>query len=395
MRVKNCVCRKSGLVLAITAALGASIVSTAHATESSNSYSLGLVKLESGDAFELHEESMFLGKVVKTVIDKKHLVLNKLLGGKTVSPGKPNSPDAQEPTPPVVAEPTPPVTVTPPIVAEPAPNLPPLQDWMSPEVRDAWESGFKGQGVTVTIVDDFSSDRTRSGDLGVGLKDQRHGEWARDVISAIATEANIRDRSSSRRSEMVLLDSNRANVVNVSYGLMGPSSISGEIQWDQQEQSIISHAHNGRAIVVKSAGNDGVSMLMANSEGNVDFLARDLVGGQTTLFVGALDKHGTSSDRATITEYSNRAGQNNAIQDQFLMVGMPSSTGLDGTSFAAAQVSAYSAIVGSKFATASPVQITEQLLSTSRTDTINNYDRAVHGRGEASLTRALAPASIR
>ena len=42
-----------------------------------------------------------------------------------------------------------------------------------------------------------------------------------------------------------------------------------------------------------------------------------------------------------------------------------------------------------------PTQIASRLLNTARTDTINGYDRSVHGRGEASITRAMAPASIR
>ena len=53
------------------------------------------------------------------------------------------------------------------------------------------------------------------------------------------------------------------------------------------------------------------------------------------------------------------------------------------------------AIVGSKFTTAGATAVTNQLLATARTDTIAGYTPSVHGRGEASLSRALAPASIR
>ncbi|TIT08725.1 MAG: peptidase S8 and S53 subtilisin kexin sedolisin, partial [Mesorhizobium sp.] len=42
-----------------------------------------------------------------------------------------------------------------------------------------------------------------------------------------------------------------------------------------------------------------------------------------------------------------------------------------------------------------PTQITNQLLNTARTDTLLNYNASVYGKGEASLSRALAPASIR
>jgi subtilisin family serine protease len=67
---------------------------------------------------------------------------------------------------------------------------------------------------------------------------------------------------------------------------------------------------------------------------------------------------------------------------------------LYGTSFAAPIVSGYAAILSSKFTSANPTQITSQLLNTARQDTISGYNSAIHGRGEASITRALSPVSI-
>ena len=58
-------------------------------------------------------------------------------------------------------------------------------------------------------------------------------------------------------------------------------------------------------------------------------------------------------------------------------------------------MSGYAAVLGSKFSTATATQITNQLLSTARQDTIKGYNVQLHGRGEASLTRALAPVAIR
>ena len=55
----------------------------------------------------------------------------------------------------------------------------------------------------------------------------------------------------------------------------------------------------------------------------------------------------------------------------------------------------YAAVLGSKFSTATATQITNQLLNTARQDTVKNYSAGVYGRGEASLSRALAPVSIR
>ena len=79
-----------------------------------------------------------------------------------------------------------------------------------------------------------------------------------------------------------------------------------------------------------------------------------------------------------------------------LVVGVDGArTGLYGTSFAAPIITGYSAILSSKFTNASSTQIANQLLNTARQDTISNFNAATHGRGEASITRSLAPINIR
>ena len=40
-------------------------------------------------------------------------------------------------------------------------------------------------------------------------------------------------------------------------------------------------------------------------------------------------------------------------------------------------------------------QLPKHLLNTARQATIASYNASIHGRGEASLTRALAPVAIR
>ncbi|TGT79148.1 peptidase S8 and S53 subtilisin kexin sedolisin, partial [Mesorhizobium sp. M8A.F.Ca.ET.161.01.1.1] len=55
----------------------------------------------------------------------------------------------------------------------------------------------------------------------------------------------------------------------------------------------------------------------------------------------------------------------------------------------------YAAIIGSKFTSATATQITNDLLKTARTDTLANYNPSIYGKGEASLSRALAPVSIK
>jgi subtilisin family serine protease len=133
-----------------------------------------------------------------------------------------------------------------------------------------------------------------------------------------------------------------------------------------------------------------------NANGQLDYLNRDLIGAQAAVFVGALNANGSAGQPSALAAYSNVAGPNTTVQNQFLVVGVEGDkTGLYGTSFAAPIVSGYAAILGSKFTKATPTQITNQLLSTARTDTVAGYNPAIHGRGEASLSRALAPSAIR
>jgi subtilisin family serine protease len=65
-----------------------------------------------------------------------------------------------------------------------------------------------------------------------------------------------------------------------------------------------------------------------------------------------------------------------------------------GTSYAAPRVAGMVAIVRSKFPNLSASQTASIMLDTARYDTLNCYpacNPAIYGRGEASLSRALAP----
>lgn len=273
---------------------------------------------------------------------------------------------------------------------------PTLQPWMHGDVAGAWASGFRGQGVTITVVDDFTSRNVSGGNLGTGPQVLRHGEWTRLEASMIAPSSTTvaHDFASGRA---VALTPNRLNVVNLSYGMMARAGFTAsQIRWSAQENSIITHARNGSAVIAKAAGNDAVAVGAANRSGNTDYLNLALVGTRSTIFVGALDRNGAVNNKANLASYSNFAGSNTTVQRQFLTVGVRGDlTNLYGTSFAAPVVAAYAAVLGSKFTTATPTQIANRLLDTARQDTINNYNAAVHGRGEASLARAIAPSSIR
>lgn len=278
--------------------------------------------------------------------------------------------------------------------APPAAAAPTVYSWMSSEIGAAWSNGYKGQGVTITFVDDFNSASKFGGNLGPGYQVLRHGEWTRLEGSMIAPSATI--VSQDFNSGRAVMLARGLNVVNLSYAMYaGAGYAASQIGWSAQESSIINYAA-GSAVIAKAAGNDGVAVGKANASGQVDYLNLALVGKSSAIFVGALSSNGTTTQKASLASYSNKAGDNLAVQKNFLTVGVAGDkTGLYGTSFAAPIISGYAAVLGSKFTTASATQITNQLLNTARQDTLTNYSAAVYGRGEASITRALAPVSIR
>jgi len=275
---------------------------------------------------------------------------------------------------------------------------PKLQNWMSPEVGSAWSSGYSGKGTTITVVDDYSNASKFSGNLNGTTQTQGHGYWTTQEAGLVAYSATInRQDFNTGRNTSVPLAKTGLNVINASYGMYVPGSyINYNFSYGAEETSMVNYAKGGNAIIVKAAGNDGINMGTVNTSGNFDALNKSLKGLPTTIYAGALSTNGTTASPASMASYSNKAGTDVTTQKQFLVVGVDSSKmGIAGTSFAAPIISGYAAILGSKFATATPTAITNQLLNTARTDTVKNYNAAVYGRGEASLTRALAPVSIK
>lgn len=266
------------------------------------------------------------------------------------------------------------------------------------DVGAAWAQGYKGQGATITTVDNFGAGSYRmpsrmTGSIVYGT----HGEQTSLESSLLAPSAQVTrvDYTANRNTRLQL--GSGFNVINASYGVMAnPGFSSDSMRRVALHGSIIDAAWNGTAVVSKAAGNAGVAVDKPDYRGQIDYVTAGMVGAPSAIIVGALDKNGSTSRKANMASYSNTAGTDPTIQRQFLSVGVEGyQIGLQGTSFAAPIVSAYAAIVSSKFRGATPVQVTNQLLDTARTDTIANYNPAVHGRGEASLSRALAPVSIR
>ena len=280
----------------------------------------------------------------------------------------------------------------------PAPTAPTyqasLQGWMNGEVAQAWGQGYYGQNTTIRFVDDFLSGSRFAGSASGVSEVQRHGEWVSEMATLVAPGATTTTQDFTAGTAVTAVKG-QLTTINLSYAVRAWSG-NTRIGWGAQESSVIDLATKGKAVVVKAAGNDGIAIGAPAGDGLADFLNIALVGARSAIFVGALEGNGTVSNPVARADYSNIAGNSTVVQSQFLMVGVDrDETGLAGTSFAAPVVSGYAAILGSKFSNATPTQITNRLLGTARTDTIIGYSAAEHGRGEASLSRAMAPARIK
>jgi Subtilase family len=278
------------------------------------------------------------------------------------------------------------------------PKLPPTQSWMSPDVGSAWNAGYSGKGATISIVDDFSNSSKFSGNINGTVQNQGHGYWTSEQAGLIAYSATMnRLDFNTNTNAVVPLAKTGLNVINASFGMYAsPAYINATFNFGTLVNSMVSDAKNGQAVIVKAAGNDSIPIGAVNRSGQFDALNKALTGTPSTIFAGALSTNGTPTAKASMAYYSDSAGTNTSVQSHFLSVGVNTNLmGIAGTSFAAPILSGYAAIVGSKFTTASPTQITNQLLNTARTDTLQNYSASVYGKGEASLSRALAPVSLK
>lgn len=265
--------------------------------------------------------------------------------------------------------------------------------WASADVKAAWAAGYLGFGSTVTVVDSYNSALLR-GRLNddAAFSYATHGAWTSSQVSILAPQSVV--LSARWGNDPVLLGPG-LNIMNLSYGMIGTAGQAG-LYLGTQNQSLINMANAGSAIIVKAAGNDNAPVAGVTSAGKSDYLNLALKSGLSAVFVGALYDNGTTERKTVKTSYSNFAGSDLDVQKRMLFVGVRGDlTNLYGTSFAAPIVSGYAAILGSKFTSATPTTIANQLLATARTDTIAFYDPSIYGKGEASLSRALAPVTIR
>jgi hypothetical protein len=302
------------------------------------------------------------------------------------------------------------------------------------EVIEAWQKGWTGKNVNIMIEDALENPHG----VTVSLLASRYAPAATVYGFNFPTGLGTYNESGSVANPSSLVN---IGVVNASYGanlkgIIGRSNTSlnlwssaelanAAIQYQLNSQTHINRISGATgsgnfiytdAVVVKAAGNDGIQ---AENEPLVKALANSSQINPRLLVVGALNKAGFISSPATFASYSNTAGTDTSVSSRFLVAsgttpfgssdiarnGIPISatTSIDpngtflgnvGTSYAAPRVAGYVAILRSKFPNLDAVKTSSIILDTARYDTLTcnpNCDPTIYGKGEASLSRALAP----
>ena len=180
-------------------------------------------------------------------------------------------------------------------------------------------------------------------------------------------------------------------VVNLSLGGTSTNQIANQASYATQ----LTYANTSvvpDAVFVKAAGNGSCIINLSNCDPINPVFHNSPQYKDKSIIVGALNQSGGS-----IASYSNKAG---TYADIFLVAdgrgiyNSSSATYDEGTSFAAPRVTGYVAILRQKFPNLDAIKSTSVMLDTARYDTLTCYpncDPAIYGKGEASLSRALAP----
>jgi hypothetical protein len=302
------------------------------------------------------------------------------------------------------------------------------------EVIEAWKAGWTGKNVNVLIEDSLSDKhgvitgllayRYAPGANFYGLNfvgnpyatnvffnqlnGDQSGSYGNNIKLGVVNQsytANLPDlikRSQSSFSPWTTIELLQARTNYAGYSVstinrMKDAGVSGQL----------TKFNFSDAVITKAAGNDRI---LSEQEPLNWFLSKDSNINPRLLIVGALNQAGSLSAPAEIASYSNTAGIDPDVSSRFLMASgtTPFFSGQvaingnnvsqsDGTSFAAPRIAGYVAIVRSKFPNLNASQTASIMLDTARYDTLAcsktaaGCDKAIYGKGEASLSRALAP----
>jgi hypothetical protein len=282
----------------------------------------------------------------------------------------------------------------------------------SEDVLAAWNNGWTGFGKNILTVDTyknaancnpFSSDNLSNchGITTALISGPTTAIGATPYLLDWSGTASIRNFNGTVATPVSM------NVVNLSYTYLGADAQF----YSNITTSFLESNYQGfdlsNAVITKAAGNTSVTS-------NNDVFSKTLADNSNTaarlLIVGAVDGNGSPSSRVDIAAYSNTAGTYAPVANRFVLANgnAPWATGgvymngwaidgasnNNGTSYAAPLVAGYAAIIQQKFPGLNAANTSNIILDTARYDTLTCYpscDTSIYGKGEASLSRALAP----
>ena len=298
------------------------------------------------------------------------------------------------------------------------------------DVITALHQGWTGKGVNILIEDTLSGEKFFHG-INTGLIASRNAPGANIYGMDLNNSSTVFDNQLGARPDAGYADTINLGVVNASYGVDLKKTIGKDGPWTDTEllkarkdyegsASIRSNRYNDSgkygdlqqfkfadSVIVQAAGNDKIKV---DQDPTSWYLSKDSGIKPRLLIVGAVSSNGSTSQPSSLSSYSNTAGSDPDLQGRFLLAfdstpysdgnvafnGTTLNTGV-GTSYAAPRISAYVAIVRSKFPNLNASNTASILLDTARYDTLacsktaQGCDPAIYGKGEASLSRALAP----
>jgi hypothetical protein len=291
----------------------------------------------------------------------------------------------------------------------------------NPEVKAAWAQGWTGKGVNILNIDFYPSE---SGPTS-GIDDKYHGIKTLMLIDQIAPGAskyglNFKDiiqwqgcvsAADCSVSIASAKDIHGKDIKNEDMGKnIGVVNVSSFGTYFNAYEHMMEDAYVIANLLNDHVSGTGVSLskaVIVSAAGNHTYFYDENMYSRL-LLVGATKSDGTVSSKTDLVSDSNIAGDDPILASRFLVAngsapydigdasisGANSSDMNNNANYASARVAGYAAILRHKFPNLSAEQASSLLLNTARMDTLVCYPNCPadkYGKGEASLSRALAP----